>query len=66
MANVLKPVLLFLRRWSFLSINRFTGNGYAITAGLGHNINTPIPALVPLITEEKWVRDVEGLSQKCP
>lgn len=38
------------------------GDGYAIAAGLGHNINTPIPALVPLVTEEKWVRDVEGLS----
>jgi len=40
------------------------GDGYAIASRLGHTINTPIPALVPLVTVEKWVKDLEGLALK--
>src|SRR5436190_5489439 len=33
-----------------------TGDGYAWAAGLGHTIESPRPALVPLTTGETWVR----------
>lgn len=39
-----------------------TGDGYRMAAALGHTIVTPRPALVPLTTEEDWVKDVQGLS----
>jgi predicted Rossmann fold flavoprotein len=41
-----------------------TGDGYTLAKGLGHTIITPRPALVPLETEEAWVRDLTGLSLK--
>ena len=41
-----------------------TGDGYAFARALGHSIAPTYPALVPLITEEKWVRGLEGLSLK--
>lgn len=38
------------------------GDGYDIAARLGHKINPPVPALVPLVTVENWVKDIEGLA----
>lgn len=40
------------------------GYGYKLAKSVGHTIVTPTPSLVPLCTEEKWCRDVMGLSLK--
>ena len=39
-----------------------TGDGYALAESVGHTIVPPKASLIPLITEEKWVKDVMGLS----
>ncbi len=41
-----------------------TGAGYKMAEKAGHTIIEPKPSLVPLVTEEEWVRDVMGLSLK--
>lgn len=41
-----------------------TGDGYKIAESLGHTIVTPKPSLVPIVTAEKWVSDIMGLSLK--
>lgn len=40
------------------------GYGYKLAKSVGHTIVTPTPSLVPLCAEEKWCRDVMGLSLK--
>lgn len=40
------------------------GDGYRFAERLGHTVVTPKPSLVPLVTKEKWVREVMGLSLK--
>ena len=37
-----------------------TGDGYRMVKVLGHNIVEPRPALVPLITREKWTKNLQG------
>lgn len=39
-----------------------TGDGYRMAKKLGHNIVEPRPALVPLITVEKWIKDLQGIT----
>ncbi len=39
-----------------------TGDGYKMLEQAGHTITKLYPAIVPLITREKWVKDLEGLS----
>lgn len=39
-----------------------TGDGYKMAEKLGHTIIEPTASLIPLITEEKWVKDIMGLS----
>jgi predicted Rossmann fold flavoprotein len=39
-----------------------TGDGYKLAESVGHKIIPPKPSLVPLITEEKWVSQLQGLS----
>ena len=41
-----------------------TGDGYRFCEAFGHTIVPPRPSLVPLVTEEKWVEDLMGLSLK--
>ena len=41
-----------------------TGDGYTLAKQAGHTIVTPQPALVPLETKERWVRDVTGVALK--
>ena len=41
-----------------------TGDGYRFAQKLGHKIVTPRASLVPLVTEEKWVHELMGLSLK--
>lgn len=41
-----------------------TGDGYAMAEAVGHHIAPILPSLVPLVTEEDWVQDVQGLALK--
>lgn len=41
-----------------------TGDGYRMAEKLGHSISPLKPALVPLETEEEFVKDLQGLSLK--
>ena len=38
------------------------GGGYAMARALGHTITDVLPSLVPLVTEEDWVKEAQGLS----
>ena len=40
------------------------GSGYRLAKALGHSIVEPKPSLIPIITKEKWVSDISGLSLK--
>jgi predicted Rossmann fold flavoprotein len=40
------------------------GDGYKWLTKLGHNVLSPTPSLVPIILQEKYVKDLEGLSLK--
>lgn len=40
------------------------GSGYALASQAGHTIIEPVPSLVPLVTEEKWVKSACGLTLK--
>ncbi len=39
-----------------------TGDGYRMAKALGHTVTPILPSLVPLETEETWVKEVQGLS----
>lgn len=39
-----------------------TGDGYKFAKQAGHTIIEPKASLIPVITDEKWVRDIMGLS----
>jgi predicted Rossmann fold flavoprotein len=41
-----------------------SGEGYAWAKQMGHTIIKPEPALTPIITREKWIKELEGLSLK--
>ncbi|WP_027630766.1 NAD(P)/FAD-dependent oxidoreductase [Ruminiclostridium cellobioparum] len=41
-----------------------TGDGYEIAKKLGHTVTPLKPSLVPLVTGEEWVKDLQGLSLK--
>jgi predicted Rossmann fold flavoprotein len=41
-----------------------TGDGYRWVKKIGHTVENLSPSLVPIITEEKYVKDLEGLSLK--
>ncbi|QZY56888.1 NAD(P)/FAD-dependent oxidoreductase [Crassaminicella profunda] len=41
-----------------------TGDGYKFAKGIGHNIKSLKPALVPLEVEEDWIKQLQGLSLK--
>lgn len=38
-----------------------TGDGHAIARKLGHKVSDLKPGLVPLVTKERWVKDLQGL-----
>ena len=40
------------------------GSGYALARKLGHTVVTPRGSLVPLVTKEKWLGELTGLSLK--
>ena len=39
-----------------------TGDGYVFARAVGHTVTPIFPALVPLVTRETWVREMQGLS----
>ncbi len=39
-----------------------TGDGYDLASKLGHKVTDIRPSLVPIVTEEVWVKDLMGLS----
>lgn len=39
-----------------------TGDGYILAAQVGHTITDIRPSLVPIVTEESWVKDLMGIS----
>lgn len=41
-----------------------TGDGYIFAESAGHSIVRPEPSLIPLVSPEGWVRDLQGLSLK--
>lgn len=41
-----------------------TGDGYDFAREAGHTVIPPKASLVPIVTEEKWVRDLMGLGLK--
>lgn len=41
-----------------------TGDGYALAQELGHSVQKPLPALVPVETKESWPSTLSGLSLK--
>ena len=41
-----------------------TGDGYKWAKNMGHKITPAKPALTPIIVNEKWIKELEGLSLK--
>lgn len=41
-----------------------TGDGYSWAVEAGHHVVKPLPALVPLETEDDWVKELSGLALK--
>ncbi len=39
-----------------------TGDGYRFAKELGHQVTEILPALVPLVIKEEWVKELQGLS----
>ncbi len=37
------------------------GSGYAYAVGLGHSLIEPLPALVPLLSDEVWLKETTGV-----
>ncbi len=37
------------------------GSGYAYAVGMGHTLISPLPALVPLLSKERWLRRTAGV-----
>ncbi|MBC8059937.1 MAG: NAD(P)/FAD-dependent oxidoreductase [Clostridiaceae bacterium] len=41
-----------------------TGDGFKFAKIMGHKVITPLPALVPIVTIEDWIKELQGLSLK--
>jgi predicted Rossmann fold flavoprotein len=41
-----------------------TGDGYKFAKTMGHKVITPLPALIPIVTIEDWIKELQGLSLK--
>lgn len=39
-----------------------TGDGYTMAKAVGHHVTSILPSLVPLVAEEEWVTELQGLS----
>ena len=56
-----RAVILALGGMSYQRMGT-VGDGYRLAAALGHTINTPRPAIVGLIAQEPWIKDLQGLA----
>ncbi len=45
--------------WPALGSN---GSGFALAQAVGHSVASPVPALVPLVTQQKWLRHCAGIA----
>jgi len=67
---ILKGREIFARNYVFCTGGKSyastgsTGDGFKWAKDLGHHIEELAPALVPIIIEEDWVRELQGLSLK--
>lgn len=41
-----------------------SGDGYALAKAVGHTVTPILPSLVPLVSSEPWISDLQGLSLK--
>jgi len=41
-----------------------TGDGFKFAKSMGHKVITPLPALIPIVTKEDWITELQGLSLK--
>ena len=41
-----------------------TGDGFKFAKAMGHKVITPLPALIPIVTVEDWITELQGLSLK--
>lgn len=41
-----------------------TGDGYELARRLGHSVNELMPSLIPLVSKDAFIRDLQGLSLK--
>lgn len=41
------------------------GSGYIYAKQLGHSVTTTVPALVPLVCEGEWLKEVKGVRQEA-
>lgn len=41
-----------------------TGDGYRMGEAFGHSVVKPEPSLIPLVSKEEWVKQLQGLSLK--
>lgn len=56
-----ESVILATGGYSYMSTGS-TGDGYRFAENLGHTVAERRPSLVPFETEEKWVKNLQGLS----
>lgn len=58
------PALIIATGGKSYPLTGSTGDGYQFAKKLGLDLETPRPALVPLVVEEKWLYRLQGLSLK--
>ena len=56
------PIVILATGGATYPLTGSTGDGYGMAEALGHTITPIRPALVPLVTREEWVRDLQGLA----
>lgn len=64
MGNILCDALVLATGGCSYPLTGSDGSGYKIAKKAGHSIVTPKPSLIPVVTNEKWVSDLMGLSLK--
>ncbi|HUO08384.1 MAG TPA: NAD(P)/FAD-dependent oxidoreductase [Phycisphaerae bacterium] len=61
LSHTAKIVLLAVGGMSYQRMGT-TGDGYRFAEGLGHTVVTPRPAIVGLLAQEGWVKELQGLA----
>ena len=60
----LAPSVLIATGGKSYPLTGSTGDGYELAKQAGHSVVPPVPSLIPILTEEKDVKDMQGLSLK--